>query len=288
MSGFGGRQPRPQCLLVREVGGDRGPGTMEIVGEKAQAGVPERSLNHTGLTCDLRLATERPQLPTQLGGQIGEAGEVRRHRLELAECLLLAFTVFEDAGGLLDEGAAILRARVQDRVELTLADNHVQLSADTRVAHQFLDIQQATTGTVDRVFALAAAEHQPPDGHLGVLDGERAVRVVDRQEYFGAPQGRASGRAREDDIGHGAATQGLGTLLPQYPGDGVDDVTLARPVGPDHAGYSRLEMQGGRARKGLEAPQGQVLEMHQSPERWKGSPARPGMAGLSRRSTEPS
>ena len=62
--------------------------------------------------------------------------------VELAERLLLALAVLEDAGGLLDEAAAVLGGRVQDRVELALADDDVHLAADAGVAEQLLDVEQ--------------------------------------------------------------------------------------------------------------------------------------------------
>ena len=54
-------------------------------------------------------------------------------------------------------------------------------------------------------------------------------------------------------------------LLAEHPGDGVDDVALARPVGSDHRGDTRLEAQSGARCEGLEAPQRQRLEVHESP-----------------------
>src|SRR3712207_8511203 len=49
----------------------------------------------------------------------------------------------------------------------------------------------------------------------------------------GPAEGGAAGGAGEDDVLHLAATEALRTLLAQDPGDGVDHVRLARPVGSD-------------------------------------------------------
>ena len=71
------------------------------------------------------------------------AGQVGLHRVELAQRLLLALAVLEDAGGLLDEAAALLGRGVQDGVELALPDDHVHLAADAGVGEQLLDVEQA-------------------------------------------------------------------------------------------------------------------------------------------------
>ncbi len=87
--------------------------------------------------------------------------------------------MLEHTRGFLDEGAAVLRPRLQDLVELALPDDHMHLATDARVAQQLLDIHQAATAAVDFVFAGAVAEHPPGDRHLGVLDRQRVVGVVD-------------------------------------------------------------------------------------------------------------
>ncbi len=106
-----------------------------------------------GLAGDLGLLPERLELAAHLRSDIRQTGEVRFEGLELAERLLLAAAVLEDAGGLLDEAAALLGARVQHLVELALADDHVHLTAEAGVAEQLLHIQQAALLAVDRVLA---------------------------------------------------------------------------------------------------------------------------------------
>ena len=115
---------------------------------------------------------------------------------------------------------------------------------------------------VDRVLGPAVAEHGPRDRDLGVVDRQRAVGVVDGEEHLGPAERRAAGGAGEDDVLHLAAAQALRALLAHDPGDGVDDVGLAGAVGSDDAGDARLEAQRRRRREGLEAAQGQALEVH--------------------------
>ena len=149
--------------------------------------------------------------------------------------------MLEDAGGLLDEPAAILGRRLQHAVEPALADDDVHLAAEPGVAEQLLHIEQPARLAVDRVLARAVAEQRAADRHLGVLDRQRAVGVVDRQLHLGAAERAARRGAGEDDVLHLAAAEGLRALLAHHPGERVDDVRLARSVGPDDAGDARLE-----------------------------------------------
>ena len=49
--------------------------------------------------------------------------------------------------------APVLRAGLQDGVELALPDDDVQLAADAAVAHQLLDVDQPALVAVDGVLA---------------------------------------------------------------------------------------------------------------------------------------
>ena len=102
----------------------------QVVGEQAQPRVAQVGLDDGGPPGHLGLPAQRLELAAQLGGEVLHPGEVGLHRVELAERLLLALAVLEDAGGLLDEAAALLRAGGQDGVELALADDDVHLAAD--------------------------------------------------------------------------------------------------------------------------------------------------------------
>ena len=85
----------------------------DLVGEQAGPRVAHDGRDRRGLAGDLGLAAERLQLAPDLAREVGEAREVRLHGVELAERLLLAAAVLQDARGLLDEAAAVLGARVQ-------------------------------------------------------------------------------------------------------------------------------------------------------------------------------
>src|SRR6202043_2655498 len=89
------------------------------------------------------LPAKRLAPPAELAGQVDEPGQVDLHRVKLAQRLLLALAVLEYAGRLLDDRPPGLGARVQDLVELALADDHVHLAAEAAVGQQVLDVEQA-------------------------------------------------------------------------------------------------------------------------------------------------
>ena len=242
-------------LLQRESRSD------QVVGEQAGPGVAHVGLDRRGAPGHLGLAAQRLELAADLGEQVVQTREVALARVELAQRLLLALAVLEDARGLLDEAAAVLRRGVQDRVELPLPDDDVHLAPDAGVTEQLLHVQQPARLGVDGVLRAAGAEHRATDRHLGVLDGQRAIGVVDGEQDLGPAQGRAAGGAGEDDVVHLAAAQALGARLAHHPGQGVDDVGLARAVGPDDAGDARLELQRRGGREGLEPLEGQALQV---------------------------
>jgi hypothetical protein len=235
------RRAAPGGGLVGDVRVERVAQLHEVVGEQPEPGVAQVGLHAGRAAGHLGLAAQRLELAAQLGGEVGEPVEVGLHRVELAERLLLALAVLEDAGGLLDEGAPVLGRPGEDGVELALADDDVHLAADAGVAEQLLDVEQPDLVAVDLVLALPGAVHAAGDRHLGVVDRQRAVGVVDGERHLGPAERRAAGGAGEDDVLHLAAAQALGALLAEDPGDGVDDVGLARAVGADDGGDPRLE-----------------------------------------------
>ena len=167
---FGPGPPFADDVLVGAVAVDLRRQGREVVGEQPQPGVAQVGLHAGGAARGLGLPAERAELAAQLRGEVGDAGEVGLHRVELAERLLLALAVFQDAGGLLDEAAAVLGAGLQHRVEPTLADDDVHLAADAGVGQQLLDVEQSGRVPVDLVLARAVAEHPPGDRDLGVVD----------------------------------------------------------------------------------------------------------------------
>ena len=109
------------------------------------------------------LALEGADLAAHLAHQVAQALEVLRRGGQPALGPLASPTVLQHPGRLLDDGPAVLGTGVEHGVELALADDHVLLAADTRVAQQLLDVEQPAGGAVDGVLAVARAEERPGD-----------------------------------------------------------------------------------------------------------------------------
>ena len=85
------------------------------------------------------------------------------------------------AGGLLDEGAALLGAALQNGVELALADDGMRILAQARIVQDILNVHQAARTRVDEVLAFARAIHATSDSDLVKIDGQHMVRVIEHQ-----------------------------------------------------------------------------------------------------------
>src|SRR5690606_10415976 len=182
--------------------------------------------------------------------------------LELAQRLFLALPVLEDAGRLLDERTTVVDGRVQDGVELTLPDDDMHLATDAGVGEQLLDVQQTARLAVNGVLRATVAEHDAADRDLGVVDRQGAVGVVNSEDNLGTAERRTTTRPGENDVFHLSAAEAFRALLAHDPGDGVDDVALARAVGPDDAGDPGFEVQRRARRGGFEPANRHGLEVH--------------------------
>ena len=111
-----------------------------------------------------------------------------------------------------------------------------------------------------RIFAFAVAIDAAGDLHFVGVDGELMPAIVEGHRDFGEAEAAPRGGAVEDDVGHLAAAQALGALLAQDPADGIDDVALARAVGPDDGGDAVAELEDGLVGKAFEADQFQPFE----------------------------
>ena len=237
----------------------------DLVCVELRPGVAHVCLHRLRLAGDLGLRPERLQLPADLADQVAQPRQVLLHGLELAQRLLLAATVLENAGGLFDVAPAVLRGRLQHVVELALPDDHVHLSAEPRVAQQLLHVEQAHRLAVDRVLAASVSKQRARDLHLGVLDRQRAVGVVDRELDMRTRQRPLCRGAGEDDVFHLSAAQRLRALLAHDPCECIDDVRLARPIGADDRGHTGFELKRRGARERLEALHGQGSQIHGTP-----------------------
>ena len=219
------------------------------------------------------LPLEGADLAPHLAHQVAEALEVLGRGGQAALGPLAAPPVLEHARRLLDDGPAVLGTGVEHRVELALADDHVLLAAHARVAEQLGDVEQPAGRPVDGVLAVARAEQGPGDRDLGEVDGQLARGVVDGERHLGPAQLGTRRRPGEDDVLHLGGAQRAGALGAEHPGDGVDDVRLAAPVGADDHRDPRLELQHRGVGEGLEALHAERLQEHSGRPYWV--PTRP-------------
>ncbi len=222
-----------------------------------QAQGPQR-VGQAGMRASrLCLTFERPDLPLDLSDQVEESLEVLLRRGEAPLGPLAAAAVLEHSGRLLDDRPAILRAGLQDGVEMALADDDVLLAAHARIREQLLDVEEPARRAVDRVLAVARSEQRPGDGDLGEVGAELAEAVIDGEGHLRPTEGGAVGRAHEDDVLHLRRAHGPWPLCPQHPCDGVDHVRLAAPVGTHDHRDARFEFKHGRIGERLEPLEGE-------------------------------
>jgi hypothetical protein len=84
--------------------------------------------------------------------------------------------------------------------------------------------------------------------------GRKARRHAGKPQFDFGGSGRLAGvAAGEDHILHPIAAEAFRALLPQHPGDGVDDIAFSAAVRPDDGGYARVEGQLRAIGKALES-----------------------------------
>jgi hypothetical protein len=208
------------------------------------------------------LALERADLAFDLANDVGEADEIGLGVLELAERLLFLALVFRDAGGFLEDGAAVLRARGKDEIDLALLHDGVGGAADAGVHEELVDVAQAAGRLVELVLAGAVAEDAARDGDLVVLDPEVLLAIAEGERDFGHAERGARVGAGEDDVLHFTAAERLGRLLAEDPADAVEDVAFATAVRPHDGGDAGVEFQRGAVGKGLESDDVERLQVH--------------------------
>ena len=131
------------------------------------------------------LALEGLELAVDLCGDVVDAFELCVHVTELLGSALLALLVLEDARSLLHQHAAVLRARLQQRLQGALGDDGVGVAAQAGIVEDVEDVHQAAGAAVDEVLAVAAAVHAAGDDDLVEVERERAVAVVEHEVDLG-------------------------------------------------------------------------------------------------------
>ena len=208
------------------------------------------------------LALERTDLALHLPYQVEQALEVLLGRAETSLGPLTAAAVLQHPGRLFDDRSPVFGARLQDRIEMALADDHVLLAADAGVGEELLDVEQPAGRPVDRVLAVAGAEQGAGDGELGEIRCELPRAVVDGQTDLCPTERRSLRAPGEDDVLHLRGPQRARPLGAEHPRHRVDHVRLATAVRPHHDGDPRLEFEHGRVGERLETFECQRLQEH--------------------------
>ena len=95
-----------------------------------------------------------------------EAEEVLLAGFEATFSPLAAAAKLKDSCSLLDHHSPVLRAGLENRVELTLADDHMLLAANSGIGKKLLNVEQPAGCAVERILALARAKKRPCDRDL--------------------------------------------------------------------------------------------------------------------------
>ncbi|MFO1069176.1 MAG: hypothetical protein U1E14_11700 [Geminicoccaceae bacterium] len=245
-------------------GGDgAGGGAVEPGHRLAPARQQPQRLGQAQLLADpavaLRLAGLLLQLDgalLELGQAVAEAGHVRLGRLQPQLGLAAAAVQPADAGGLLEQAAALLRLGVDDEADLALADDRGAAGAGAGVGEQQLDVARTGLAAVDAVERAGAAAEAAGDLQLvdaGGQGGDALGCPLHLELDLGDVEGGAAGGAAEDDVVHLVAAQAAGRGLAHHPAQRLDDVGLAAAVRPDDPGQPGVDRQLGRLAERLEA-----------------------------------
>jgi hypothetical protein len=193
-------------------------------------------------------------------------------QLELGTAAALA--MLAEPRRLLDEQAPLAGLRVDDLLDLALADHRMHLAPEIGVGEDLEHVREAAAGAVEAVLALTRAVEAALDRDLREDISSRSVRcrvwltracdvpVVDHDLDLCEAAPALSLAAGEDHVLHRLAPHGERALLAESPQHGVGDVRLTAPVGThDHADAGR-EHELRALGEGLEALHRDRFQMH--------------------------
>src|SRR5262249_17108927 len=147
-----------------------------------------------------RLQRQRPQPLADLGLEVAGAFDLDRDAPELQLRAMPPRLEPAEPRRLLDERAPLLRARREDRLHLSLADDRVHALAEPEVGEQLDEVEAPHRSLVQEVMALAAAMQAARDRQLGVVDRQRVVGVVEEELDLAEVCRAAAGRSGEEDV----------------------------------------------------------------------------------------
>ena len=260
------RPPALTHLGRRRLGrGHRGAVAAHVVAGQLPADLQRLALEALVQLGGLGLALERAQPRPGLALDVERPVEVVLGPGQLELRAAAALAVLAQAGRLLDQQPALARLGGDQRLDAALGDDRVHLLAQAGVRQQLDDVDQPAAGAGQAVLALAGAVQPAVDRDLGDAEAEAPLAVVEHELDLGVAGGLTPGGAAEDHVLHRLAADRDRRLLAQRPQNRVGDVGLARAVGADDHADARPELQLGAVREGLEALDGDRLQIHAAP-----------------------
>ena len=184
-------------------------------------------------TGPLRVPLQAAQSRGNLVDNVIHPQQVRASFLQAREGVGPLGLVQRNARRLLKQRPPGVRAQTQDRIHQPLADDRVGAPRQPRLGQQLPDVPQAHPAAVQQVFVLPRAVGAPGNRHLGKVDGQPAVGVIQGQGRRSHAQPcplRATGK---DHVLRALSPQRAIALFPQHPANGIGDVALTAAVRPD-------------------------------------------------------
>ncbi len=158
------------------------------------------------------LALQAFDLRVELAEDVGQPRKVALGGLEAQLGFVAAAMQPGDAGGVLQNAAALLGLGVDDLGDLSLAHERRRAGARGRVLEQDLDVARAGLAAVDAIGGAGLALDAARDlDHFVVVEfGRRqALGVVEEDRDFGRVSPGPRVGAGEDDVVHGGGAHGL-------------------------------------------------------------------------------
>ncbi len=214
----------------------------------------------------LGLAGQGVQLALHLPQDIVEPQEVLFRRLHLADGSLFATPVLGNAGGLLDKLTPFLGFRLHKAGHAVLLHEGIGTGTHTGTQKELLDVQKTAGDLVDGIFTVAVPKKSSRNGNFC------AVRVKARKgmtfgagkdhDHLGHTDGGGVLGSVKDDVVHLLSPEGLHPLLSHDPAQGIHDIALAAPVGPDDGADTGGEIEDHLVPKRFEPRYFQTFQLH--------------------------
>ena len=208
------------------------------------------------------LALAGAHLAFEFCEDVVDAEEIGFGVFEFAEGLAFFGFAFGDAGGFLEDLAAVFGFGAEEHVDFALLHDAVGAATDAGVHEELVDVLEAAGVAVEFVFAFAVAEDAAGDADLIEGDAEVFFAVVEDETDLGHAEGFAFIGAVEDYVGHFAAAEGFGGGFAEGPADPVDDVGFAAAVWADDGRDAFMEVDLRLIGEGFESVEFETFQAH--------------------------